>query len=129
MKRTVMILCLATGLAWVLPHQKELVAQQEEEVAMPEEAGTMEEAVPEESIEGSVVSVNLDESSLVLEYQLESEPETTGSSVFYLAPEVFVVKNGEETSVDMLEAGDNVFVMYYEDMDQNKIVQSLEILE
>ena len=78
-------------------------------------------------LSGEIVSVNLEESSVVVQYSLEDDATTTETASFHFLPTVKIVKNGEDVAVSSLKEGDSVSIDYEIDDTNNKVISVLNL--
>ena len=77
---------------------------------------------------GEIVSVNLEESYIVVQYSLEEGATTTETASFYFLPTVKIIQNGEEVAVSSLKEGDSVSIDYEIDANNNnKVINTLNL--
>lgn len=88
----------------------------------------MIESAENESMElsGQVVSVDIENQQIVLEYQLEDSEYVT-TTVFYLSEVTEIYKDGEMVSISGLKEGDVVVVAYQIDDNGSKVISRLTL--
>lgn len=85
------------------------------------------ELATEQTISGTIVSVESEEGTVAIQYALQNDELTTELSVFNFSPSSTLTKNGEEVTIIDLNEGDNVSVNFTIDGDGNKVISSLAV--
>ncbi|MFH2137274.1 MAG: hypothetical protein ABII88_02050 [Candidatus Omnitrophota bacterium] len=77
-------------------------------------------------LSGQVVSVDIENQQVVVEYQLEDSEDVT-TTVFYLSEATEIYKDGEKVSTSGLKEGDKVVVTYQIDDNGSKVISRLTL--
>ena len=78
-------------------------------------------------LSGEVLSVDQEESNIVVKYLKDSSAETYEAEMFQVAPSTEMIKAGAKSDLAEIKLGDQVFLKYSEDEGGVKILISLSI--
>ena len=80
-----------------------------------------------QTLTGELLSVDPEESSVVVKYPLDEKKEKYGAELFNVTAQTKISRKGQPAQFSQLKLGDQIFLTYTIDFEEKKILISLEV--